>query len=913
MYFLEDRAKARQSIRELVQLATEAKVSAERGTLIIPEKRQIIEHITETTEPSRQVDVLQGFGDRMRNEHLARLKPLAHDEFGAFCEYVNPYEPPESKFHIWLTQYLEGIEKAPKHANYVLNVPPGHAKPLANETLVLMGDGTWKQLGLINVGDQVVTHTGAIQPVLAVHEQGEINVVRLRTSHGREIIAAPDHSFLAKSPFSSAIDGAWTPVSELAPYDRLYTKGAAHDHVDTSSFSIDMFELAAYFLYGGTHAYLRGPHGKRKTYRIFSFSHTKRGVAERVAQCARSMGLAQVTWADKKTGLRHVKLNVDLSDRFSGFLGSATSTAFRRIPDVIFRGSAEKKKKFISTIFSAFAETNKKYTSRRLYVYFKSLTFAQDFQALLSSVGVEASIDQTNQRAKVELNRYALAAYYAAGLTYEGPLKKIIESNDVEPKSTHEYEEVWGIEDAGRARCRCLTVALDHSFVANGLVVHNSTYASRLFVAWRMGRRPRDKVIAGGHSQRFVENEFGKKIRGIVDSPPYRDVFPDVRISTHTRAADQWALANTGGQYVCRGAGQAVHGYRANFIVVDDPYPNLEAAQSPVYRTTVNQWFFSDLPSRKLPGAITFLVMTRFHEDDLTGECRKLNPRLAPDSQYEIISIPAICFDPEIDKEMNRQLGEVLWNFFKLEDFAAQRVKDGLTRFSLLYQQQDAVSNPDSIASKLQPYDFLLHQTEAAVQKARAANQIDEATRRPNPPRTEYYRRFVLSVDCASKATERADYTVAQVWAETGDHKHYLVDQSRGKWEFNEMIEKIETLARKWDVSAILVEDKGQGTAYLQHRDSTSKQRRLAPAPLVAIQVPSNQGKEFRFDEISPLIEEGSVFIPARAPWIDGFLQEVGQFPESAHDDQVDAMSQYLRWAKGKRKRWGSKKITSMG
>jgi len=42
------------------------------------------------------------------------------------------------------------------------------------------------------------------------------------------------------------------------------------------------------------------------------------------------------------------------------------------------------------------------------------------------------------------------------------------------------------------------------------------------------------------------------------------------------------------------------------------------------------------------------------------------------------------------------------------------------------------------------------------------------------------------------------------------------------------------------------------------------------------------------------LIENGFVHIPAEAPWLDDFMDEVVMFPNSKHDDQIDSMSQAL-------------------
>ena len=61
------------------------------------------------------------------------------------------------------------------------------------------------------------------------------------------------------------------------------------------------------------------------------------------------------------------------------------------------------------------------------------------------------------------------------------------------------------------------------------------------------------------------------------------------------------------------------------------------------------------------------------------------------------------------------------------------------------------------------------------------------------------------------------------------------------------------------------------------------------------------------------MIEAGDVFIPEEADWTDLFVREVAQFPDGANDDQVDAMSQYLRWVKTKRTRFGTKKARAGG
>jgi len=42
------------------------------------------------------------------------------------------------------------------------------------------------------------------------------------------------------------------------------------------------------------------------------------------------------------------------------------------------------------------------------------------------------------------------------------------------------------------------------------------------------------------------------------------------------------------------------------------------------------------------------------------------------------------------------------------------------------------------------------------------------------------------------------------------------------------------------------------------------------------------------------------VALPKVAPWLAAFETELMEFPNGAHDDQVDALAQYLNWVRDK-------------
>ncbi len=46
------------------------------------------------------------------------------------------------------------------------------------------------------------------------------------------------------------------------------------------------------------------------------------------------------------------------------------------------------------------------------------------------------------------------------------------------------------------------------------------------------------------------------------------------------------------------------------------------------------------------------------------------------------------------------------------------------------------------------------------------------------------------------------------------------------------------------------------------------------------------------------------MYLPEQAHWVDEYLNELESFPNSRHDDQVDATSQALDWLRNRRPGW---------
>ena len=87
---------------------------------------------------------------------------------------------------------------------------------------------------------------------------------------------------------------------------------------------------------------------------------------------------------------------------------------------------------------------------------------------------------------------------------------------------------------------------------------------------------------------------------------------------------------------------------------------------------------------------------------------------------------------------------------------------------------------------------------------------------------------------------------------------------------------------------ALLIENKGSGMSLVQD---------LKRDNIHAIAVDPEGDKVMRMNAQTARIEAGAVSLPSRAPWLNEFKREIMAFPDGRYDDQVDALSQGLKWA----------------
>jgi predicted phage terminase large subunit-like protein len=128
------------------------------------------------------------------------------------------------------------------------------------------------------------------------------------------------------------------------------------------------------------------------------------------------------------------------------------------------------------------------------------------------------------------------------------------------------------------------------------------------------------------------------------------------------------------------------------------------------------------------------------------------------------------------------------------------------------------------------------------------------------------------------------------------------LDTLRVRADFSALQDLVLTHREKWKADVVVIEEVASGAALLANlRFALRVGAERFDAPSWRL-----QGHRPKVDKLSrwaaqsAKLESGFVLLPEQAPWLDDFRREAVGFPNTTHDDQVDAFSQFLEWAQGR-------------
>ena len=390
-----------------------------------------------------------------------------------------------------------------------------------------------------------------------------------------------------------------------------------------------------------------------------------------------------------------------------------------------------------------------------------------------------------------------------------------------------------------------------------------SEMISYLAPAWYLGKYPQNKIIMSSHTADLAVN-FGRRVRNLVGSDAYRDIFPQLELQADSKSASRWGT-NFGGEYFAIGVGGALAGRGANLFIIDDPHSEQEAKQGrPDVFLPCWEWFQSGPIQRLMPGGSIIIVMTRWSKLDLTGQIIDHMTRNDDSDEWTVIEFPALM---EKDGDVKS-----LWpEFWPVEELLTKKASMDVRYWNAQYLQQ-----PTS--------------EEGALIKREWWQTWDK----DDPPPCDF---LIMSLDTAQETNNRADYNALTTWGvwfneETKNYNIILLNSIKQRLEFPELKAMVYEEYKLWSPDAFIVEKKNSGSALYQEMRRTG-------LPVSEFTPGRGQDKISRVNAITDLFQSGIVWAPDRR-WAQEVIEECNDFPSGKNDDLVDSTSlALLRFRQG--------------
>lgn len=417
-----------------------------------------------------------------------------------------------------------------------------------------------------------------------------------------------------------------------------------------------------------------------------------------------------------------------------------------------------------------------------------------------------------------------------------------------------------------------------------------SAIASQYGPAWVLDREPTARLLSVTHSDDLADRN-GLAVRDILDNNG--DVLR-TKLRRDQRRKDRF-MTEEGGGLLSAGMFSVGGGWSAHMVIIDDPYKGWEQAHAAAQRLKLWNIIRSVVWLRQsVDNFRVLLCSTRWHEEDAAAQ---LVAAREQGINFTVVRLPEIAEAPDYDSPdptlrmpdpLGRQPGELLGRF-GADAVQTKHAMLGSYLTAAMAQQRPAPAEGTEILREW----FMI-----------------EATVPPRPDRA------IASWDLKSKDKETGDFVVGQLWWRVGGG-YWLIDQMRGQWG-NAIVKVAMALmkVRHPEIGIQYFENAGNApelTAELQRGDKDytvqdavadrlgmtaterdAVQRLIRHGLSSLVPVTPKGSKSVRMRGVVGVVEGRNVHVPAGAPWLPAYLDEMAAFPHGSHDDQVDATSQAL-------------------
>ena len=379
------------------------------------------------------------------------------------------------------------------------------------------------------------------------------------------------------------------------------------------------------------------------------------------------------------------------------------------------------------------------------------------------------------------------------------------------------------------------------------------------FTAFVLGNDPGQRIYAISYGSE-LSLKHARDFRALVESGWYQRAFPKMKI---LRGTDDDVTTTKRGFRKATSVGGALTGMGGNMIIIDDPQKPADALSDPL-RNKVTDWVSNTLMSRldnKETGAI-ILVTQRVHVDDLSGFL------MTERRGWEVLSLPAIA-----EAEESIPIGENAFYYRKVGE--------------ALHPEHESIETLQRLQEELGPDVFASQYQQSPVPAG--GNMIKREWIRyyhkHELPVRSWKTKIVMSLDTAAKDGAQNDYSAIATFL-VDDGVYYLLDLTRGRYDFPLLRSTVLELAKHFKPDWVLIENASTGIALAQELKPMLRR----PVELVKIE----HNKAIRVFVQQQKFAAGFVRFPSGAPFLAGLERELLSFPQCKHDDQVDSISQAL-------------------
>lgn len=390
-----------------------------------------------------------------------------------------------------------------------------------------------------------------------------------------------------------------------------------------------------------------------------------------------------------------------------------------------------------------------------------------------------------------------------------------------------------------------------------------SELTSRRFPAWVLGKEPSWEIVQATYNEEFAM-DFGRDVRGIIQLPHYKQIFPGTVLKKGEAAADRIKTTEGGGAYYV-GRGGSITGRGGDLLIGDDLLKDRKEADSKTIREDLWKWYNDVFLTRmKDEGARIILIMTRWHEDDLIGRLTDpTNPCYDAEeaAKWHILDLPALAL---VNDPMGRAVGEPLWPGKFSAPFFQSIKRISPRTFSALYQGRPTPEEGNFFkAQDIRTY--MLHEL---------------------PPKERL--RFYAGSDHAVSMKQDGDLNcLAPVGVDANDNIWVLPDVY---WQQSPSDLTVEAMIDLMEAHKFLfwwAEDdhirKSIGPFLRKRMEERKVYCTVSP-------VRPSKDKMTRAQPIKGRMSMGKVLFPKFAPWWADAKDQLLKFPDSRHDDFVDAL-----------------------